>query len=84
METNPSNIRICPTDIRICPTDIRFAALWYYAVGVDTDVKYGCLGMLDWLVSRVTRCFCEKIAQKVAQPCFCWTYYIKLFYGVSV
>ncbi len=44
VETNPSNIRICPTDI-------RFAAWWYYADGIDMDVKYGCLRMLDWLVS---------------------------------
>ncbi len=41
------------------------------------------------VVYRVTRCFCEKIAQrqqkiaqKVTQPCFCQIYYIKLFYGV--
>jgi len=26
------------------------AASWYYADGI-TDVKYGCLQMLDWLVS---------------------------------
>jgi hypothetical protein len=44
METNPS--KIC-----ICPTDICFSACWYYADGVDTDVKYGCWQMLDWLVS---------------------------------
>jgi hypothetical protein len=43
VETNPSNIHICPTDI--C-----FAALRYYADGIDTDVKYGCLQMLDWFV----------------------------------
>jgi hypothetical protein len=44
VETNPSSIRICPTDI--C-----FATWWYYADGVDTDVKNGCFRMLDWLVS---------------------------------
>ncbi len=44
METNPSNIHICPTDV-------RFDAWWYYADGIDTDVKYRCLRMLDWLVS---------------------------------
>jgi len=53
VETNPSNI--C-----ICPTDIRFTACWYYSDGIDTDVKYGCLWMLDWLVSThpyVYMCF---------------------------
>jgi len=44
VETNPSNI--C-----ICPTDIRFAAWLYYADSVDMNVKYRCLRMLDWLVS---------------------------------
>ncbi len=44
VETNPSNIRICPMDI--C-----FAAWWYYADSIDTDVKYGYLQMLNWLVS---------------------------------
>jgi hypothetical protein len=43
-ETNPFNIHICPTDI-------RFTAWWYYADSIDTDVKYRCLRMLDWLVS---------------------------------
>jgi hypothetical protein len=28
-----------------------FLASWYYAEGIDTDVKYGCLQMLDGLVS---------------------------------
>jgi len=28
-----------------------FLASWYYAEGIDTDVKYGCLWMLDGLVS---------------------------------
>jgi hypothetical protein len=45
-ETNPFNIRICPTDI-------HFAAWWCYPDGIDTDVKYGCLQMLDWLVSTL-------------------------------
>jgi hypothetical protein len=27
-----------------------FLALWYYAEGIDTDVKYGCSKMLDGLV----------------------------------
>jgi hypothetical protein len=44
VETNPYNI--C-----ICPTDICFATWWYYTDGIDTDVKYRCLRMLDWLVS---------------------------------
>ncbi len=26
-------------------------ASWYYADGINTDVKYRCLRMLDWLVS---------------------------------
>ena len=50
-----------------------------------------CQGQTLCLIVRVTRYFCEKIAQrqwkiaqKVAQPCFCYIYYIKLFYGVSV
>jgi hypothetical protein len=28
-----------------------FLASCYYADSIDTDVKYGCLQMLDWLVS---------------------------------
>jgi hypothetical protein len=44
VETNRSNI--C-----ICPTDICFTAWWYYTDSIDMDVKYRCLRMLDWLVS---------------------------------
>ncbi len=41
VETNQSNFRIYATEI---------VASWYYADS-DMDVKYGCLRMLDWLVS---------------------------------
>jgi hypothetical protein len=40
-----------PSNICICPIDICFGAWWYYAEGIDMEVKYGCLQMLDWLVS---------------------------------
>ncbi len=44
MENNLTNICI------LC-MDICILTLWYYADDIDTDVKYGCLQMLDWLVS---------------------------------
>jgi hypothetical protein len=44
VETNQSNFCIYPTDICIL-------ASWYYTEGVDMDVKYRCLQMLDGLVS---------------------------------
>ncbi len=59
VETNPSNI--C-----ICPTDIRFAAWLYYADSVDMNVKYRCLRMLDWLVS--THPMWSVIMQNVVAP----------------
>jgi hypothetical protein len=43
VETNPSNI--C-----IFLTDICYLASWYYTTAF-ADVKYGCLWMLDRLVS---------------------------------
>ncbi len=42
VENNLTNIHIFCT---------VFLASWYYADSVDTDVKYECLRILDWLVS---------------------------------
>ncbi len=39
------------TNIRIFVWTSVFLASWYYADSLDTDVKYRCLQMLDWLVS---------------------------------
>ncbi len=44
METSPSNICFFPTDIRF------YLASWYYANGLPMSV-YGCLQMLNGLVS---------------------------------
>ncbi len=44
VETSQPNFCIYPMDIRI------FLTSWFYAEGIDTDVKYRCLRMLDGLV----------------------------------
>jgi len=44
VETNPSNICVFPTDIHFYLTS------WYYANGLQMSV-YGCLRMLNGLVS---------------------------------